>query len=304
MDKTIIAIHDRHPEFIEYQLFSIEKFVKGEARYVVFNNASDPNIRKEINDLCRDLHIECIQLNGDYSKDISNRHMNAMKTIWGSYVKDMSGLLLWMDGDMFIVNSLDIESVAFHCEIAYSPIYRNNNKIECMWTGVLFFNLDVVDRSVDFSITTIDGFRTDTAGATYHYLKAHPEYRMGYLDTLSIYEWDGSLLRTQLNGCTGYVDFIDGKPSRNYCEGRFFPYEDQDPEYLNSYMAQYDEHKRIIAENGFPKPYDFDLMKFHGDDKSTFYHFKSSSWHDRYGDGKNSHTYLKKEATKKFLGLE
>lgn len=301
MSNTIIAISDRHPEFIKWQKFSIQKFCKN-AEYIVFNNASDNAIRSEINKICSNLGVKCIEIKGDYSKNTSNRHVEAMNSIWRNHVKNMSGNLLWIDGDMFIISEIDLDNFGKQYDIGYSPIYRDNNSIECMWTGALFFNMDTIDKEIDFSIATIHGFTTDTAGATYHYLLKHPEYRKMYITTNSIYDFDENNLKAQLNGCTGYIEFVNGVPKKEYCSKRFFPYEKESDHYLEEYAQEYAEHKQIIEKYGFPKPYDFDLLKPDGGEYFLF-HYKSASWADRYGGGNNLHTQQKKDATMKLLGI-
>lgn len=302
MDNTVISISDKNPEFIEWQKLSVDKFCK-DAQYIVFNNAIDKNIRNKINETCQNLGVSCVEIDGDYSKDGSNRHADAMRTVWNQHLKNINGNLLWIDNDMFLISDFDLQNMGEKYDVGYSPIYRKDNSIECMWAGVLFFNLETMDRGIDFSITTIEGFKTDTGGMTYHYIHKHPEYRKIIIQNHTIYDFDDHNLKTQLNGCTGYIEFVDGKPVKEYCSKRFFPYEKENDNYLEEYFREYNTHKEIVEKFKFPKPYDFDLLK-PVDGEYFLFHFKSASWADRYGDGNNSHAQQKKDATMKLLGIE
>jgi len=301
METKIISIADRYPEFIEYQNISIKKYVEGDYRYVVFNNAADNRIRSEINSACEKLDIEHYELFGNYNTHSSPIHAEAMNSIWNGYLSDKKGCVFWLDGDMFFISSINIGNLAKDYDIGYSPIYRDGYNIECMWTGVLFFNLDTIQRDIDFSLTNINGFNTDTAGMTYWYLKKYPDYRKAYFSVNTIYYFDDKVLITALNGCSGNINFTNNIPDEKYCDNRLFPYEKEDDNYLENYRRIYEQHKVIVKEYSFPKPYDFDLIRIEGTDNEFIFHYKSASWHERYGDGYNAHSISKKESLKNLI---
>ena len=101
-----------------------------------------------------------------------------------------------------------------------------------------------------------------------------------------------------------FLKYENGIPDAPPSLTRFFPYQLENKDYLLDYIAEYDEHKSIIEKYGFPKPYDFDLIKKEGDKQSFIFHYKSASWHDRYGDGYNSHSFNKKLSLKRLLKIE
>lgn len=303
MIKKIIAIADRYPEFIEYQYASVKKYAVGKPEYIVFNNAADSKIRDEINNTCNKLKIKSHELLGNYGGHSSPIHAEAMNTIWDKYLKEETGSVLWIDGDMFLISKIDIEELAKNYDIGYSPIFRDGWNIECMWTGVLFFNLDTISKDIDFSITHINGYDTDTAGMTYYYLKKYPDYRKMFFGVDSIYDFNDKELKTALNGCSGYVNFVDNIPDREPIK-RLFPYEEEDDNYWEKYRLRFETHKNIIKKYLFPKPYDLDLIRIEGKNKPFLFHYKSASWAERYGDGTNEHSINKKESLRKLLDIK
>jgi len=305
METRVISIADRYPEFIVYQHESIKKFLDKSVKYTIFNNAANLTIRDKINSVCEKLGIEVHNIYCNYNQHTSPIHAEAMNSIWKNFLSDKKCGVLWFDGDMFLISDIDIEFLTENYDMGYSPIYRGKEwEIECMWTGILFFNMYTLDRNIDFSLTEINGYRTDTAGFTYWYLKAHPEYRRTYFRVLNLEDFEENNLFTELNGCTSnMLDFIDGKPLGKI-ERKIFPYEKEDENYISNYKKEYDEHKKIALEYNFPRPYSFDLIKLWQQEKSFLFHYKSGSWNGLYGDGKNKYATEKKEAIRNLLEID
>lgn len=303
METRIISIADKHPGFIRYQYESIKNNIKEGTKYTVFNNASDEIKRTEIENICKSLDIENYHVYGNYNQHSSPIHAEAMNAIWRDYLSNKKEGILWVDGDMFFISPIDIENLVEKYDIGYCPVYRKSNEIECMWTGILFFNLYTIQRGIDFSLAIIDGIQTDTAGMTYWYLKQYPLYRKLYFRALTIYDFDENNISTELNGCTEKRLYIENGKPNEMIQKRVFPHEKIRKNYTESYYKEFDEHKKIISDCGFTKPYTFDLIKKEGDKKSFLYHYKSASWHERYGNGKSQHFYDKNLATERLLGI-
>lgn len=303
MDTRVISIADRYPEFIEYQYESVKNNIGKKTKYTVFNNAADNNIREKIDKVCESLGVESYMVYGDYTKNSSPIHADAMNAIWRYYLNTKKEGILWIDGDMFFINPIDIETLLEKYDLGYCPVYRKENTIECMWTGVLFFNLYTIQRNIDFSLTVIDNIQTDTAGMTYWYLKQYPLYRKVYFRTLTLYDFDENNISTELNGCTEKRLYIENGKPNEIISGRVFPNEKNRKKYTEYYYKEFEEHKEIVNKYGFTKPYSFDLIKKEGDKKSFLYHYKSASWHERYGYGKSQHFNEKNIATERLLGI-
>jgi hypothetical protein len=63
----IVSIHYNNPEFIEIQYKTIQKFIKGKYKYIVFNDGT--NFSNEINNKCNELNIECIIIDQNIHND-------------------------------------------------------------------------------------------------------------------------------------------------------------------------------------------------------------------------------------------
>ena len=82
----LLTFHYNRPEFIEYQHKCYQKFLKDDYRLIVFNDAKDPSIEKEIRNTCERLGIECVRfeqkwhfthpLNEEFKKNFGSQKLN------------------------------------------------------------------------------------------------------------------------------------------------------------------------------------------------------------------------------------
>lgn len=300
MFTTISTLADQHPDFIEYQNASIRRYVKGKYEHLVFNNARNKEMRENINAVCDKLEIKAIELQCNYSQPGSIIQAEAMNKAWERYLKNRPGCSLWIDIDMFFISSINIGKLAENYDIGYIPIYRNNFGLECMWAGIIFLNTDIIDKSIKFDKKRINNTLTDAGGSTYYYLKKHPDYRKLYFAADSIWEVEDGEIKTNLNHCSDYVfiqnDFINREPVK-----KLFPHEKENDNYWEKYRKRFKNHENIIEKYSFPEPYYFDLIRIEEDDSPFIFHYKSASWHRKYGVWKNKYSTDKKEALKRFL---
>lgn len=301
MGLKIVSIADKYPEFIKYQYHSIKKYLSPDVDYLVFNNAVNPIIRESINNICKNNNINAINIFLKYDSQGSINHAGALNKIWQEYLSKMNEPILLIDGDIFFINNLNLQEISENYDYGYSPIYRDGGKIETMWSGMFFFNLPKIEKDIDFSITAINGIKTDTSGMTYYYIKKHFDYRKILFRVPAIYSFDNGYLKTEMNNSTGYIEFFNNLPIKEYCEGKLFPHEKENPYYMNAYLKEFSEHMDIIKKYNFPSPYNFDLVKIEGQEKSFAFHYKSASWGKIYGDGNNEYSVLKKRALEKLL---
>lgn len=302
MKIKIITLIDRNEDFIELQYNSIKRFVKNQVEYVVFNNSKDDNRRIKINDICSNLGIQTYSLSGSRYGEPSVTVSNSLNEMWQKYVKDMDGIVFYMDSDMFFISEIDIENIGSNYDIAYIPQYRDNNRIEYMWSGIFLLNLDTIDKNIDFSLGGVEGAGTDTGGKTYYFLK-NRDYRKLYLDFYNIGDITDGSVETYLNGNFGAIRFKDKTLEIEYSQNKIFPHERESENYFKNYIDLYDNHIDLINQYGFPKPYHFDLIKMTNDNKFFIFHYKSSNWESRYGNGENEHSILKKEALKRMINV-
>ena len=312
MTTKIVSIMDKFPDFVEYQHASIEKFVKGDFRHVVFNNAIDDNIKRNIGDVCRSLNIEVINLNLTQKspKQYSQNHANALNFVWQNHISKWSDPVLWIDGDMFFVYDIDISAFSNNHDLAYCPIYRNDNQIQSMWTGIMFFNLGHISKDIDFNLGKIGKTRVDSGGMTHYYLEKHPEYRKGYFEIITLIDSHNARTETVLN-LSRNIDIVENhfytynnKKQELLDENvaRFFNHEKQDLNYLKKYTKLIDQCIRLAKAYRFPRPYLFDIVKMNNFGNIPFLiHYKSASWHTQYGGNSGAYATAKKNSIKNIV---
>jgi len=140
-----------NPIFIEIQYYTFKKFIKGQYEFIVFNDAKDfpdftncnnVTIKKQIEDICSTLNIQCINIpneNHKTNKDSSNRVANSMNYILKYQIENPDKYLV-LDSDMFLIDYFDINKYSnYDCAIVLQS--RNNFNINYFWNGIYYFDI-------------------------------------------------------------------------------------------------------------------------------------------------------------------
>lgn len=156
MVKIVTYAHKR-PDFIYYQYESIKKHLKSEYEFIVFNNSVDDiNLYNEINKICSELYIKCIDvILTDDLKYINNelifenqRYINpnfacSYPLIWTfkNCFNENDDIICIIDSDMFFINDIDIENEIKDTDIIYIPQYRDRNQVKYVWNAFVCLNI-------------------------------------------------------------------------------------------------------------------------------------------------------------------
>jgi hypothetical protein len=138
-----------NPIFIEIQFYTLQKYVKGTYEFIVFNdakdfpdftNGGDTSIKSQIQEVCRRLKIECIDIPNDthrYNREPSIRTADSMNYI-AEYQKTHPDQYLVLDSDMFLVDFLDIQKyVSYDSGIV---LQTRMEHIQYFWNGLYYFD--------------------------------------------------------------------------------------------------------------------------------------------------------------------
>jgi hypothetical protein len=123
----ILTISTTNPLFIVIQYKTINKFIKcnEDIEFIVFNdskdwpditNFNDVTIKKQIEDTCFSLGIQCINIPNEHHKiefNASNRHADSMNYIT-KYISNNKDKYLIIDNDMFFVNNYHLDSLKLY----------------------------------------------------------------------------------------------------------------------------------------------------------------------------------------------
>lgn len=163
------------PDFLEYQLQSLNKFVKDDFTFhAVYDNGIDPNVLEKFKEVCdagivlheaddRVIHSNpstCISLVVDW---IFNELM--LK----EYKDDICVIL---DADMFLIDELNIEEYIEDYPILGIP--QNREHVYYITNQLMVFNMPKIisiDTDIDFMDGIVEGQSVDSCGKMYYWFK-------------------------------------------------------------------------------------------------------------------------------------
>lgn len=305
---SIFTYAHKRPDFIEMQHETIQKYVKCEYEFIVFNNAIDNHQQySEIHSICKRLNIKCVdvQLEPDMqtTTGVLNFNGNAYITpnvacsyplLWSfkNYVTTEK-LVCILDSDMFFVNDVDLVSLIKDKDIAYIPQYRQSHKIQYIWNAFVLLNLEKRPelKNLDWTPAPVNGENMDVGAQTCYYVKK-ANLNASLLEEYSIREFnktrDGYEIQYILNGNINYglkyghdmnlldVQHIGGQM---YSNNRSFPYEVESSnlplkisEKVKSILAYIAERKADL-----PDPYHIAFIGLQDSNYHFILHYKSGS---------------------------
>jgi hypothetical protein len=178
---SIATIVYNKPKFIEYQYRSFIKFIKNKFDYIVYDNAIDINIKKEISSVCNKLCIPVINVVNNSGDDSTRAGISLNYAINDMRKRSNTNVIL-IDSDMFLADYYDaVESLGDY-DLLGNPNCKKGEKIGCIpyYTNqFLHMNLSRLPIDNDFSFipATIDNTRVDCGGSLYNYFIKYPEIK-------------------------------------------------------------------------------------------------------------------------------
>jgi hypothetical protein len=149
----IITVVVNNVDFIEIQYYTLKKYFQGEYEFIVFNDAkdfpdytnySDVTIKSNIENKCRELNINCINIPNEHHKtvvDASVRTANSMNFMLNYQLQNPDKYLI-LDSDMFLIDYLDINKYSnYDCAILLQNRTNNNEDINYIWHGLCYFDM-------------------------------------------------------------------------------------------------------------------------------------------------------------------
>lgn len=155
MLKVVTAVVN-NPVFIEIQYNTLKKYMTCDYEFIVFNdakafpdltNGGDVTIRTQIEKVCEDLNITCINIPNDnhqVNRDPCIRCADAMNFIL-EYQKVNPWKYLCLDSDMFLVDFFDIKDYEKYTA-AMVLQNRLNNEITYCWNGLYYFDFTIINN--------------------------------------------------------------------------------------------------------------------------------------------------------------
>ena len=153
--KIVTAVVN-NPVFIEIQYYTLQKYMKCDYEFIVFNdaksfpdysNGGDISINNSIQELCKKLNIQCINIPNLHhitQQDAALRCADSMNFIL-EYQKRNQDKYLLLDSDMFLVDNFDLsEYEKYNCAIVLQS--RNNFQTNYFWNGIYYFDFNKMNN--------------------------------------------------------------------------------------------------------------------------------------------------------------
>jgi hypothetical protein len=285
-----------HPEFIALQYKAFEKCIQDSYEFIVFNDASDPVIARQITDMCAMLNIKCYSVpqEGRQPKQIispfgyyswaSYRHAHAVEYMMQKAGFDYDGIVVLIDSDMFPVRALNVTNFLGSYDIAGLKNFSYGDSMECFWAGLIFFNMKTLPnkKSMRFLPVETETVRLDSGGSLFQYFRDNPSVTKLIFNQEARFRLDEKLYPyyayPSYPSKWRYIDCnaCQSKKELGFCSG-FGPVDDREAytkcKHKKSIFEEYGFHENMvnmILGHKVPTRSEFIL-------KDTFFHAVASS---------------------------
>jgi hypothetical protein len=218
----IYTYANNRPDFIEVQKRSFDKYIKGDYKFVVFNNAYDSiDVRcdvpvhtrfQEIERECENSGIETRRISIDelevLTKYEGQEHLNIkdgkytvgnvalscpLNGTWPSIIKecDPDDIIILIDTDMFFTRDFDPARFLGDHDIAYVPQYRGHRidsyDAHYAWNGIFMSKASTPNlQEMNWFCGTVNGHKVDVGGQTHHFLEKNPNLKKKVIEVYNI----------------------------------------------------------------------------------------------------------------------
>ena len=225
--KIVTAVVN-NPIFIQIQYYTLQKYMKCDYEFIVFNdaksfpdysNGGDISINNSIQKLCKKLNIQCINIPNQHhirQQDASVRTSDSMNFIL-EYQKKNPDKYLLIDSDMFLVDYFDLSDYEkYDCAVVFQS--RFENKIKYFWNGLYYFN---IHKMTNLQLLNWNCFpSSDTGGMMQIWLLTQENTNICNINQLSSLSYDETKIPENLQTNAKLIHFIKTDP-RNQ-NGKFF----------------------------------------------------------------------------------
>jgi glycosyltransferase involved in cell wall biosynthesis len=175
------------PDFIKLHKLTFDNFLRDSYEYVVFNDASDENMRIRIEQTCIELGIRCVRVpqhlhNVPGRASAGHRHMDGIKYSLDTVAFDHDGIVLIIDADMFLLKPLNITEYMKGCDVIGGKQTRadSTHTVTYIAPTLVFMDMRSIPnkRTVSFEGGHIEGLACDVGGHWHYYFLANPTARI------------------------------------------------------------------------------------------------------------------------------
>jgi hypothetical protein len=224
--KVVTAVVN-NPIFIQIQYYTLQKYMNCDYEFIVFNdaksfrdysNGGDINIKQSIQELCKRLNIQCINIPNQHhiqQQDASVRTADSMNFIL-EYQKRHPDKYLLLDSDMFLVDNFDLTDYEkYNCAVVLQS--RFDNKINYFWNGLYYFDINKIENLQLLNWNCFPS--SDTGGMMQLWLLTQKnKNNIYYINQLSSLTYDETEIPENLQNNAKLIHFIRTDPRNKNCK--------------------------------------------------------------------------------------
>lgn len=182
------------PDFIKIQHDTLEEFLLDDYKFIVFNDAKDPKLEKQIEDMCAQLNIQCIRIPQEiHSRPYlprlaredrqhpSVRNCNVVQYSLNTVGFDHDDIVILLDSDMFLVKPFSARE--FMQGYSLAGLNQCKGHVEYLWIGLVFLDMKNLPNknTLTFNCGEVDGYAVDAGGHSHNYMKKNPGALVRYI---------------------------------------------------------------------------------------------------------------------------
>lgn len=210
----IITSVVNNPTFIEIQFHTLKKYFKGEYEFIVFNdaknypdftNGGDVTIKNQIQKICSDLDIQCINVDNNHHirLGMSSRHADTFNNHVLKYQLNNPDEYLMIDSDMFLMDTFDIDK---YSKFDAAIVLQKRQNEEYLWPGLCYLNMNKIKHFELINWSLLPGF--DSGGMTKNWLKKQNYNDIYFIDHLSSCKWNENKIPKALKNNSKLITFL------------------------------------------------------------------------------------------------
>jgi hypothetical protein len=195
----IITSVVNNPLFIKLQHYTFQKYCKNDYEFIVFNdakpfpdssNGGDLTMKKQIENMCNELKIKCINVDNRHHTKINNftdRHADVFNNVILKYQKDNPDKYFLLDSDMFLIDYFDFN--LYDGLTLCGVVHTRKKHFHYTSPQIAYMDMTLIDNLEKFSWSAIPAL-ADTGGRTGYWLFSKipniDKYKVGELSGKTI----------------------------------------------------------------------------------------------------------------------
>ena len=194
--KVLLITHSyNRRDFIELHAKTFKAFLQDEYEYVVFNDAPQDSMKRQIEQTCTKLGIRCFRIPQHLHKrgDAGQRHIDGIAYSLEQIGYEYDGIVALIDSDMFLLKPFSIEKYLEGSGLAGQLQGRRDQSVHVTYLSpaLAFMDMQTLPnkQTLSFNGGYVEGLACDVGAHSYYYLKNNPSIEPKLCNVVHIGAW-------------------------------------------------------------------------------------------------------------------